>query len=461
MPSPCHEASHILILTRVCAVLQYFPRFRPCATSEHVGAMSTSAIRKILGCDNVLGSKKTEVDVTSLDGKPVMLYFSAGWCPPCRQFTPILSKLYKKKKAAKVDFDIVFVSADRSQEEFDEYFKEHPWLALPYSARKQKDKLVRKFKASSLPTLVILDKEGRLISSRGRQAVMQDQEGKEFPWIPKSVWEIMKNAELTRADGAKVAANELESLDHVALYFSAHWCPPCRSFTPRLASVYRKLKTKNTSMEVIFVSMDQAEEEYTEYLSEMPWPALKLGDSRIQELVESVGVEGLPTLVTVKRDGTVVNKDAKEVADDDEAGGLFPWAPVSLPKVCPLNPSQPVVHALNNDVCVILSVNGAPNRSTALDEFHAAVNILAEEVNSPAEPEDHIRFLTVDDTDDAHVSLYRKVLSATGSSIPKHGDATVLMMNLPNKQALKFVAGELSRTNIVQHVKAFKRSQED
>ena len=28
----------------------------------------------------------------------------------------------------------------------------------------------------------------------------------------------------------------------VGLYFSAHWCPPCRGFTPKLTQVYKSLK---------------------------------------------------------------------------------------------------------------------------------------------------------------------------------------------------------------------------
>jgi len=53
-----------------------------------------------------------------------MLYFSAHWCPPCRKFTPVLSEAYTKLKAERDDFELVFVSSDRDQEGFDEYFGE-------------------------------------------------------------------------------------------------------------------------------------------------------------------------------------------------------------------------------------------------------------------------------------------------------------------------------------------------
>merc|ERR1711998_484877 len=38
------------------------------------------------------------------------------------------------------------------------------------------------------------------------------------------------------------------------LYFSAHWCPPCRGFTPKLAETYNTLKAAGKNFEIVFVS---------------------------------------------------------------------------------------------------------------------------------------------------------------------------------------------------------------
>ena len=40
----------------------------------------------------------------------------------------------------------------------------------------------------------------------------------------------------------------------VGLYFSAHWCPPCRGFTPKLTEVYTAIKGTDKSLEIVFVS---------------------------------------------------------------------------------------------------------------------------------------------------------------------------------------------------------------
>ncbi len=57
----------------------------------------------------LVDAQKQPVSVDSLDGKIVGIYFSAQWCPPCRNFTP---KLVSFRNANKDDFEVVFVSSD-------------------------------------------------------------------------------------------------------------------------------------------------------------------------------------------------------------------------------------------------------------------------------------------------------------------------------------------------------------
>ena len=38
------------------------------------------------------------------------VYVSAGWCPPCRAFSPVLSNWAKERKD---EFEVVFVSLDK------------------------------------------------------------------------------------------------------------------------------------------------------------------------------------------------------------------------------------------------------------------------------------------------------------------------------------------------------------
>lgn len=68
----------------------------------------------------------------------------------------------------------------------------------------------------------------------------------------------------------------------VALYFSAHWCPPCRGFTPVLKKFYADAKAQG--FELVFVSFDRTESALDEYLKEShgEWLFVPFGDALIQ-----------------------------------------------------------------------------------------------------------------------------------------------------------------------------------
>lgn len=101
--------------------------------------------------------------------------------------------------------------------------------------------------------------------------------------------------------------------DVVGLYFSAHWCPPCRGFTPMLIETYKALKSQNKSFEVIFVSSDQDQEAFEGYFNDMPWKALEFGSEIKQGLSNKYGVRGIPSLVLLNKDGTILREDGRMV----------------------------------------------------------------------------------------------------------------------------------------------------
>lgn len=61
----------------------------------------------------------------------------------------------------------------------------------------------------------------------------------------------------------KTINEAIKDKSHVLIYFSAHWCPPCRTFTPQLANAYEKcMGDKN--FEIIFLSSDHDENAFNE-----------------------------------------------------------------------------------------------------------------------------------------------------------------------------------------------------
>eukprot|EP00961_Rhodomonas_salina_P242548 3276337-Rhodomonas_salina.1 len=64
--------------------------------------------------------------VCGLDTLPesgvIGLYFSAQWCMPCRGFTPKLAEAYRAVREAGKAFEVIYLSADKDEVEFGEYF---------------------------------------------------------------------------------------------------------------------------------------------------------------------------------------------------------------------------------------------------------------------------------------------------------------------------------------------------
>ena len=96
--------------------------------------------------------------------KYIALYFSAGWCGPCRQFTPNLVKFYNEMRPSHPEFEIVFLSQDEGASAMEKYMSEMsmPWPALRYSA--VKGSRLAKYSGSGIPCLVLLDEKGEVLS---------------------------------------------------------------------------------------------------------------------------------------------------------------------------------------------------------------------------------------------------------------------------------------------------------
>jgi nucleoredoxin len=109
--------------------------------------------------------------VQPVDDKPLTgvkyygIYYSASWCGPCRQFTPSFINTYRQIKQKYPEFEVVFISSDRSAEDMREYMKADrmPWLALKYELRGQNPELMR-YAGDGIPCLVLVDASGRVLA---------------------------------------------------------------------------------------------------------------------------------------------------------------------------------------------------------------------------------------------------------------------------------------------------------
>jgi thiol-disulfide isomerase/thioredoxin len=114
--------------------------------------------------------------------KLIGLYFSAHWCGPCRKFTPQLVAYYNKVAAAHPEFEIVFVSSDKTAAEMEGYVREAqmPWPAVAFE-NAVKNAALDKYAGSAIPCLVIVNETGKVVldtyagkTYRGPEAVLND-----------------------------------------------------------------------------------------------------------------------------------------------------------------------------------------------------------------------------------------------------------------------------------------------
>jgi nucleoredoxin len=97
--------------------------------------------------------------------KLIALYFSAQWCGPCRQFTPKLVEFYNQVAPQHPEFEIVFVSNDRSAGAMEAYMRDlkMPWPAIDFTKLPTKGAL-KKYAGEAIPCLVLLDASGKVVS---------------------------------------------------------------------------------------------------------------------------------------------------------------------------------------------------------------------------------------------------------------------------------------------------------
>jgi len=102
--------------------------------------------------------------VTGPEPKYYVFYRGAGWCGPCRQFSPALVKFDQAAKAKTPAYELVFISGDKTPAEMARYAKEagFGWNAVP-QARQPDMQIVNRLFTNLIPQLVVTDPSGNVI----------------------------------------------------------------------------------------------------------------------------------------------------------------------------------------------------------------------------------------------------------------------------------------------------------
>ena len=177
----------------------------------------------------------------------LLLYFGAYWVEGCTKFTPKLH-LFNQLQSDRGDFEIVFLSMDKNEDEYKKYSGKMGWWCLPY-AMSTLPQLIVKYQAHEMPHVVVLDTDGTVLTKEGVQRLTQDPVGKDFPWRPKRVVDLLPTRYLAELPRHMKPMMHLDD-KYLLLYFASNSDALSKEFTPWLMKAYNIMKKSRDDFEV-------------------------------------------------------------------------------------------------------------------------------------------------------------------------------------------------------------------
>ncbi|MEI7864977.1 MAG: TlpA disulfide reductase family protein [Chthoniobacterales bacterium] len=113
-----------------------------------------------------------KVDLADLRGKVVLVDFWATWCPPCMEEAPSLVETYEKFKDR--GLEIVGISLDSDKDALKKFAAENKmtWPQF-FDGKGWDNEIAKRFNIKSVPTVWLLDRDGKLTDPSPRTRLAQ------------------------------------------------------------------------------------------------------------------------------------------------------------------------------------------------------------------------------------------------------------------------------------------------
>ena len=159
-----------------------------------------------------------------------------------------------------------------------------------------------------------------------------------FPSLQrKQVMSLFSDATLINADGSSASTPTITT----GILFSSSWCPDCVPFVARLGEMYECLNEEEKKIEVVFVSSDRDASSMAAYMKAKhpDWLAVAYDDPIRNGLKRKFGCcagseaaalnvnprkYGIPALVIVKPDGSIIKENGVPEVEGFQGGDELP-----------------------------------------------------------------------------------------------------------------------------------------
>ncbi len=240
--------------------------------------------------------------LSQYQGKELVLYFWATWCPACRRDAEYFRKVYENYngKAA----EILTVSLDKDIDKLKAFIEEKkiPYPVL-FGGKSWDNPIAEAYHIDSTPSYILISKEGEIVRKgafsselEADLARVRDKGAADFLVAPDFSGTDLQGIHHSLADykGKKLV-----------LYFWATWCPACRQDTANIRNLIPDLQSKG--VEFVSVSLDKELDKLQAYVkeNEITFPVLFDGKSWDDPNVIAYGMHSTPSYVLISPTGAL------------------------------------------------------------------------------------------------------------------------------------------------------------
>eukprot|EP00929_Paragymnodinium_shiwhaense_P023689 TRINITY_DN14778_c0_g1_i1.p1 TRINITY_DN14778_c0_g1~~TRINITY_DN14778_c0_g1_i1.p1 ORF type:complete len:1291 (-),score=344.91 TRINITY_DN14778_c0_g1_i1:122-3994(-) len=300
-----------------------------------------------------------EVPIGTFRERYVGLYFARWSNKRCQEFTEVLRSACSELTHR---FEVVLISCDTDDEEYEKHAMLHTWPTLRYGDYRL-PLLVNHFEIKSCPALVVVDPNGIVITAEGVSRLENNRYG--FPWVEPMVdtlWgdklqgslgKVLHDLKLPSWRGRKYV-----EYDVVALIIGEPWCPESRHLVQRFEFLLQKLEQVEQRTGDSDDEQDDATRESGKFMADncvtyfvhasdmhafrlfssrgsrgmesIAFPSVRVADEMKRDaLMQFFGTQTFPALCLMSPTVGWMVADGATWLDEDPSGICFPWLPQS------------------------------------------------------------------------------------------------------------------------------------